>query len=112
MTGRTIGNRLAVAQARAEEARARFSGTIGALQERARPTSLVHDVTDTLKERGTDMVVGLMDATKRKPVRTGAIVALFALFLARRPLIRLLLSAISGPSKSSPSKTPKRGSSR
>lgn len=93
MSGSATEKRLAIAQARADAARARLSITIAALQERARPTSLVHDVTATLKGRGTAMALAVVDTAKRKPARTGAIVAVIGLFFARRPLSRLVRRA-------------------
>ncbi len=108
MTGPAPVSRLAVAQARAAAARARLSGTIGQLQERARPTSLVHDVTETLKERGTDVVVGLVDTAKARPARTGAVLALVGLFLARHRVAGLVRQATTRTI--SPAKPPKRGS--
>ena len=46
MTGRAIGTRLALAQASAEQARARLSETIGTVQHRARPQVLGQGVAE------------------------------------------------------------------
>lgn len=89
MTDRAIGDRVATARARATAARAQLSATIGTLQQRARPGSVVHSVTETLKDRGTDAVAGLIDTAKSKPARTGAALALVGLFFARHQLIAL-----------------------
>ena len=84
MTRPIVPSPLALAQARAQAARARLSGTIAELQERAKPTSLVHDMAETIKERGTGLALGLVDTAKRKPAHVGAVVTLVGLFLARR----------------------------
>ena len=106
MSGDATKTRLAIAQERADAARARLTATIGHLQERARPTSLVHDVTETLKERGTQIAVGLADTAKSKPARTGAVLAAVGLFLARRQVVGLIrrLTTTTPPPPSAPSK--------
>lgn len=90
MTGRAIGARLALAQARSEAARARLSGTINALQRRATPQALAQDVAETLKARGIDALNGLAATAKRKPLHVGLAVTLLGLFLARHQIARLL----------------------
>ena len=109
MTGRAIGTRLALAQARSEAARARLSGTIGALKSRATPQALAQDVTATLKARGVDALNEIADTARRKPVQLGLALTVVGLFLARHKIIGLL-SRPTAPLP--PVKSPKRGSSK
>ena len=90
MTGRAIGKRLAVAQARADAARTDFAATLGKLQHRASPQALAQDAADTLKRRGVDALIEFADAAQRKPARTGLGLLLLGLFLGRRPIFRAL----------------------
>lgn len=99
--------RLALAQARAKTARARLSDTIGQLQERARPTSLAQDVAETLKERGSDLALGMVKTAKTRPARTGAVLAIIGLFLARHRVAGLVRGAIGGITPRSSSNSPK-----
>lgn len=101
MTGRTIGSRLSRAQARADAARARLSGSISALQHRTSPQVIAKDVTDSIKERGVDAVLGAVDTARRHPAQVGSALALAGLFLARGPIFR----AITRSRKAPPSKT-------
>lgn len=87
MSGPSPEDLVVIAQARSAAARARLSTTIEALQRRASPKVLVHDLGDTLKGSGTGAVIGLVDRAKRKPVATGIAVALFGVFLARRRIV-------------------------
>lgn len=90
MTGRAIGTRLALAQASAEQARARLSETIGTLQHRASPQMLAQDVAESLKARGVDAVLGVVESARRRPARFGVAAAVLGLWLARGPIVRAL----------------------
>lgn len=90
MTGRAIGARLALAQAEAEQARARLADTIGTLQHRASPQVLAHDMAESLKTRGVDAVVGAIESARRRPLRFGIAAAVLGLWLARGPIVRAL----------------------
>ena len=107
MTGRAIGTRLARAQARSEAARARLSGTIGALQRRATPRALAQDVAETLQARGLAALNDAAETARRKPLATGLVITMVSLFLARHRILRLLRRRGAAPSPS-----PKRGSSK
>ena len=110
MTGRAIGTRLALAQARSEAARARLSGTIGALQRRATPRALAQDVADTLQVRGLAALNGVAETARRKPLAVGVVATLLGLFLARHRIARLLRRR--DPARDTHSPSPKRGSSK
>lgn len=101
MTGRTIGTRLALAQARAEEARARLANTISTLQHRASPQVLAQDMADSLRARGADAVRSAVDGARRRPARVGIALAALGLFLARGLIMRAVRQRASPP----PSKT-------
>ena len=109
MTGRAIGTRLALAQARADAARARLSDTLGTLQHRASPQVFAHDVAETLKERGRDAVLQLADTAKRRPARFGIALVIVGLFLSRRQITRLLWRK---PGSTTSVKIPKQGSTK
>ncbi|WP_353204473.1 hypothetical protein [Sphingomonas sp.] len=111
MTGRAIGTRLALAQARSDAARARLSTTIGALQRRATPQALAQDVAKTLKVRGIDALNGLADTARRKPLHVGLAVTLLGLFLARHQIARLLRRRGPTPARAR-TPSPQRGSSK
>ena len=105
MSGRTIGNRLAIAQARAEAARSNFGETLGRLQHRASPQVLAQDVAETLKQRGIDALIGMADTAKREPARVGIALALLGLFLGRRQILRVLRRTTApAPTLKSPEK--------
>ncbi|MDR6849798.1 MAG: DUF3618 domain-containing protein [Sphingomonas sp.] len=97
MTGRAIGTRLALAQARAEQARARLSETIGTLQHRASPQALAQDMAESLKARGVEAVLGAVDSARRRPARFGIAVAAIGLLLARGPIARTLRRRAATP---------------
>jgi Protein of unknown function (DUF3618) len=92
--------KVAVAQARADAARARLSATIGALQHKASPQTMAQDVADTLKERGKEAVAVAVDTAKRQPVPVGIGVGLLGLFLARGPIAKLIRRATGSNSES------------
>lgn len=81
--------KLAAARARAAAARARLSGSVGALQQRAKPQALVHELAGSLKERGSAAVSGALDGVRKRPAATAAVAAGIALILGRRHLVAL-----------------------
>ncbi|MEG3175699.1 DUF3618 domain-containing protein [Sphingomonas sp. RB3P16] len=92
--------KLALAQARADAARAQLSTTISALQHRTSPQVLAQDVADTIRERSMDALSGAVETARRRPVPTGIGVALVGLFLARGPIAKSLRRATHSKSKS------------
>ena len=89
MTGHTIGSRLSRAQAQSEAARKRMSTTLSALQRRAAPRALAHDVAQTLQVRGSAAMNGAVTTAQRKPMTVVAVLSLLTLFLARHRIARL-----------------------
>jgi hypothetical protein len=100
MTDPTASARIALAQARAAAARARLSATIGALQQRAKPQVLAHDVAESLKQKGRAALGGAIDTARRRPVPVGIGLTLFGLFLARGPIAKAIRHATQRAPKS------------
>lgn len=107
MTGSPI-SRIAVAQASADLARARLAMTVGELQRRASPSSIAHDVTETIKQRGTTITLDAVAGVRQRPA-TVAVVAASAigLWLAHAPIARFARRATSATPDSLPPHPPK-----
>ena len=116
----TLPNVLTEAEARSRNARARLFGTLGRMQDKLNPMALAQDAVE-------NVAIGVARdtvATVRANPRTVALVAGAAmLFLARRPLARLLLGGATAAAKASLKKRsaapksrtnarPKKGSSK
>jgi hypothetical protein len=98
MTG--LDPKVALAQARADAARARLSTTVSALQHKASPQVMAQDVADTIKERGMEAMAVAVDTAKRQPVPVGVGLGLLGLFLARGPIVKLLRRATASKTES------------
>ncbi|MCR5872115.1 MULTISPECIES: hypothetical protein [unclassified Sphingomonas] len=89
---------LAEAEARSRNARARLFGTLGRMQDKLNPMALAQDAVE-------NVAIGVARdtvATVRAHPRTVATVAGAALlFLARRPLTRLLVGSATAAAKAS-----------
>ncbi|WP_010217157.1 DUF3618 domain-containing protein [Sphingomonas sp. PAMC 26621] len=81
---------VALAQARANAARAQLADTIGILQKRANPQTLASDVAENLKVRGTEAVTTAVETARKNPVATGIVGAVLGSFLVVGPVSRLL----------------------
>ena len=81
---------IAAAQARATAAREDLVATLGEIQARLQPKTLIHEGLDKIKERGTQIADETMDAARAKPALAGTIAGAAVLFVARRPIARLL----------------------
>ena len=98
MTG--LDPKVALAQARADAARARLSTTVSALQHKASPHVMAQDVADTIKERGMEAMAVAVDTAKRQPVPVGVGLGLLGLFLARGSIAKLLRRATASKTAS------------
>lgn len=98
MTG--FDPKVALAQARADAARARLSTTVSALQHKASPQVMAQDVADTIKERGMEAMAVAVDTAKRQPVPVGVGLGLLGLFLARGPIAKLIRRATASKTES------------
>lgn len=81
---------VAAAQANADLARARLMTTLGELQERISPRSIVHDVADGLRERGTALGGEAVTLARRRPLAVSGVAAALALFVTRKRIAALL----------------------
>lgn len=77
--------RLAIAQAKAHDAKARLDGTLAALREKVDPRTLARNAADGLREQGEAAAA----AARRNPAIAGAALAMAGLLLARRPVLAL-----------------------
>ena len=85
----------------ATRARARLDSTIGALQLRMHPKTLANEAWDGVRDKGTDLADGALDAVKKRPAVVSAALGAFVLFLARDPLRRVVTRMFSdGPDES------------
>lgn len=80
------------AQLEAERAKKRLASTLGALQYRLKPGTLMNKALDGVRERGGEMADDAMTAVKERPMTVSGIIAALLIFLARDPLWRLLTS--------------------
>jgi hypothetical protein len=79
--------RLEAARIEAERARRRFGDTMANVQQRLKPGALADQAWTGVKDKGSELADGAVEAVKARPAAAaGAIAALF-LFLARRPIV-------------------------
>lgn len=95
---------VAIAEARSTAARARLSATLSRLQTRLSPKALAQEAASTLLEKGKDLAAGSVDAAKRNPTKAAGTVAAVGLFLARRPLTRLVHRLLQNGDDATPAK--------
>jgi ElaB/YqjD/DUF883 family membrane-anchored ribosome-binding protein len=81
---------LATAERRSEAARQRLASTLIELQARLNPRALAREAAQELKETGQELAREGLDAIKRHPLTLAGVLAAIGLFLARRPLRKLL----------------------
>ncbi len=74
---------LVAAQAEAEAARARLFATIGAVQDRLRPTNLVQDAVEGASHTLSSVARKGAEAARTRPVAVAAIAGTIGLYLAR-----------------------------
>lgn len=92
---------VAEAAAKAEEARARLSATLGALQARVAPSNLASEAIDEIRSRSADLADGATKLARRNPGAVAGTVVAAGLLLARKPVWNLLLR-ITGNKKARP----------
>jgi Protein of unknown function (DUF3618) len=90
------------AQRAARLARARFEGTLDAVQDRLRPANLANEAWTGVKEKSASVAEDAVDAVKQRPGTVGAVLGALALFLARKPLQRAAGRLISGGDDAEP----------
>lgn len=86
------------AKADAEEARKRLASTMGTLQYRLKPGTLMHNAWDGMRDKGGEVADGAMNVAKERSMTVSGIVAAVLMFLAREPLLRFF-GKLFGPAK-------------
>lgn len=82
--------KLIAAQAQAEAAKLRFFSTLGEVQVRIKPSTLAHDAMESASEGIATAARKGADVARARPAVTAGAAGLFALFLARKPICRLV----------------------
>ena len=75
------------AKIEAERARRRFGDSVATLQERLKPGALADQAWTGVKDKGSEIADGAVDAVKARPAAAAGVAAAFLLFLARRPIV-------------------------
>jgi hypothetical protein len=81
---------VALARLEVERAHKKLSATLGTLQEKLRPTTLVNNAWDGVRDKSGELADDALQAVKDRPVAVSGVVAAIALFVAREPLWRLV----------------------
>lgn len=77
-------------RARSRSARNQLSDTMGEAQARLHPTALIADLIEEIADQAQMLTHRLVDAARRRPVRTGAMLIMAALLLVRPPVGRIV----------------------
>ena len=78
------------AKADAEEARKRLASTMGTLQYRLKPGTLMSNAWDGMRDKGSEAADTALSAAKERSVTISGIAAAVLIFLAREPLLRFV----------------------
>ena len=84
---------VAAAEAQAAAAKQRLTATLGLLKARIAPKSLVHEATQGLITKTQDIAQDGIDTARKHPLPFAGALAALGLFLARKPLGRLVTRA-------------------
>jgi hypothetical protein len=79
--------RLETAKMEAERARRRLGATITTVQQRLKPAALADHAWSGVKDKGSELADGAVEAVKARPAAAAGAVAALFLFLARRPIV-------------------------
>lgn len=79
--------RLEQAKMRRERAQLRLAGTLGALQQRLKPTALAEQAWSGVRDKSSELADDAIQAVKARPVAASGLIAAFALYLAREPIM-------------------------
>lgn len=74
------------ARREADAARQRLLATASELQERLRPGTIASNAWEGVKDRGGELADDAVEAVRERPVAAASVLAVFTLFLARRPI--------------------------
>ena len=101
--------RIEAAKAEAQRARRRLSGSMDTLQQRLKPASLADHAWTGVKDKGSELADGAVEAVKARPAAAAGVVAALVLLLARRPIVSgatKLWSQVTGNNHHNGSATP------
>ncbi|MGZ8998768.1 MAG: DUF3618 domain-containing protein [Allosphingosinicella sp.] len=90
-----MSSKLTKARREAEEARRRLTATLSELQLRLKPATLATNAWEGVKDKSGELADDAVQAVKARPVAVSAVLAAFALFLARAPLKSAVTSLFS-----------------
>ena len=76
-------------EAKVAEARARLTGSLGALQSRLAPKTLALNAVQGLVDKGQATAQRGLDTARQHPAALVGIVATLGLLFARKPIVRL-----------------------
>jgi ElaB/YqjD/DUF883 family membrane-anchored ribosome-binding protein len=89
---------VSVAEAQAAAARVRFGATLSTLQKRLAPRTLAQEAASGLLEKGQTVAQDGIEIARRNPFTVAGAVAALGLFLARKPIAKLLTRGDTLPS--------------
>lgn len=87
MSGRPEQARIEAAKMEAERARKQLGTTMTSLQQRLKPGALADQAWTGVKDKGSELADGAVEAVKARPAAAAGAVAAIFLFLARRPIV-------------------------
>lgn len=93
-TSQADTQKLEQAAADVERAKKRFASTMGALQYRLKPGTLMTNAWDGVRDKSGEVADSTMQAVKDRPLTVSGVLAAILIFLARDPLRRLLASLL------------------
>lgn len=83
-------DRIQRARVEADAARRQLASSLGALQHRLRPGTLMSHAWDGVREKGSAVADGAVEAVKSRPLAVSGVIAAAALFFAREPIRALI----------------------
>ena len=88
-------DRIERARLESERARKRLASTMGALQQRLRPATLMTNAWEGVREKGEALAEEAVQAVKDRPIAFSGVGAALLLFFTREPLRRFVTSLLS-----------------
>lgn len=82
---------LEAAAAEVERSKRQLASTMGALQYRLRPATLMNNAWEGVRDKSGEVADNTLQAVKDRPATASGILAAIVLFLAREPLWRLIV---------------------
>lgn len=79
-------------------AKKQLSNTVGALQYRLKPATLMSNAWEGVREKSGNVADGAVNTAKERPITISSIAAALLIFLAREPLIRFI-TGLFGPKR-------------